>query len=156
VIWDPNWFMPAQAYGFTCSVCSLTWVLQSTDTAHQEDDIYDARYAVGERMGYPDCVNQTYGCMSDQCVIDTLASYGLVARQAYVTFDQAYAIARTCTGTINPQGMYHFMALRGANPDGTIGVANSAPNYCGVDQVLTRERFNALGPVSVIYVESRA
>jgi hypothetical protein len=94
VIWDPNWFMPAQAYSFTCSVCSLTWVLQATDTAHQEDDIYDARYAVGERMGYPDCVNQTYGCMSDQCVIDTLASYSLVARQAYVTFDVSRADPR--------------------------------------------------------------
>ena len=94
--------------------------------------------------------------MSDQCVIDVLASYGLVARQAYVTFDQAYAIARTNTGTINPQGQYHFMALRAANLDGTIGVANSAQGYMGVYDSLSRSQFNALGPVSVIYVESRA
>jgi len=155
VSWDPNWFMPAQAYSWTCSVCSTTWVLQATATAYQDADIYDARYAVGERMGYPSCVNQTYGCMSSQCVIDTLASYGLVAREVHCTFDQAYAIARTNTGTINPQGMYHFMALRGTSgPD--ILVANSARAYMGVYDTLSRDQFNALGPVSIIYVESRA
>jgi len=148
--------MPAQAYSWTCSVCSTTWVLQATATAFQDADIYDARYAVGEEMGYPSCVNETYGCMSQECVVDELAAHGLIARQAWCTFDQAYAIARTNTGTINPQGMYHFMAIRGANPDGSIAVANSAPGYCGVYDSLTRERFNALGPVSVIYVESRA
>jgi hypothetical protein len=147
--------MPAQAYNWTCSVCSATWVLQATGTAYQESDIYDARYAVGERMGYPSCVNPTYGCMSDQCVIDTLASYGLVVRQAYVTFDEAFAIARVYTGTINPQGMYHFMALRGTSGS-DLAVANSAEGYMGVYSTLSRSQFNALGPVSVIYVESRA
>jgi hypothetical protein len=93
--------------------------------------------------------------MSDQCVVDVLAGYGLSGKQAYVTFDQAYAIAREYTGTINPAAMYHFMAIRGVyGPD--LYVANSAPGYMGVDQILTRERFNALGPVSVIYIEGRA
>jgi hypothetical protein len=147
--------MPNQAYNWTCSVCSATWVLQATDTAYQEDDIYDARYAVGERMGYPSCVNPTYGCMSQQCVIDVFASYGLVARQEWCNFDQAYAIARTNTGVINPTSMYHFMGIRGVS-GADIWVANSAPSYDGVWDNLSRERFNALGPVSLIYVESRA
>ena len=147
--------MPVQAYSWTCSVCSACWVLQSTDTAYQEDDIYDARYAVGARMGYPSCVNETYGCMSQQCVIDCLASYGLVAKQAYVTFDQAYAIAQTNTGVINPVGMYHFMGIRGVSGS-DIWVANSAPGYDGVFDNLSRERFNALGPVSLIWVEGRS
>src|SRR6266576_4575371 len=147
--------MPGQAYSWTCSVCSTTWVLQATGTAYQESDIYDARYAVGERMGYPSCVNSTYGCMSDQCIIDTLASYGLVARQAYVTFDQAFAIARTNTGTINPQGQYHFMGIRGTS-GADISVANSAEGYMGVFSTLSRDQFNVLGPVSIIWVESRS
>jgi hypothetical protein len=155
VTWDPNWFMPGQAHSWTCSVCSCTWVVQATDTAHQQDDIYDARYAVGVEMGYPSCVNETYGSMSPQCVIDTLGAYGLVARQVWATFDQAYAIARTNTGTINPTGQYHYMALRGTSGS-DIWVANSAPGYMGVWDTLSRSQFNALGPVSVIYVESRA
>jgi len=155
VTWDPNWFMPAQAYSWTCSVCSTTWVLQATATAYQDADIYDARYAVGTEMGYPGCVNEVYGCMSPQCVVDELGAHGLIARQVWPTFDQAYAIARTNTGTINPTGQYHYMAIRGTSgPD--LWVANSAPGYMGVGDTLSRDQFNALGPVSVIYVESRA
>ncbi len=146
--------MPGQAHSWTCSVCSATWVLQATATAYQDSDIYDARYAVGTEMGYPSCVNETYGCMSQQCVIDELARHGLAATQAWVTFDQAYAIARTNTGVINPQGMYHFMAIRGIS-GADIWVANSAPSYDGVWDNLTRERFNALGPVSCIFVTGR-
>jgi len=147
--------MPAQAYSWTCSVCSTTWVLQATATAYQDADIYDARYAVGTEMGYPGCVNEVYGCMSPQCVVDELGAHGLIARQVWPTFDQAYAIARTNTGTINPTGQYHYMAIRGTSgPD--LWVANSAPGYMGVGDTLSRDQFNALGPVSVIYVESRA
>ena len=156
MIWDPNWFMPNQAYSWTCSVCSTCWVLQATDTAYQDADIYDARYAVGQEMGYPACVNETYGCMSPQCVIDELGAHGLIARQVWPTFDQAYAIARTNTGTINPAGMYHFMGIRGISGS-DIWVANSAtPGYMGVYDTLSRSQFNALGPVSVIYVEGRS
>src|SRR5262252_9445315 len=147
--------MPRQSYDWTCSICSITWVLQATGTDYVDWDIYDARYAVGERMGYPQCVNPTYGCMSNECVIDTLASYGLIARQTYATFDQAYAIARTNTGTINPQGMYHFCAIRGVS-GADIAIANSAPGYGGVYSTLSRAQFNAYGPVSVIMIESRA
>lgn len=93
--------MPGQAHDWTCSVCSTTWVLQSTGTAYVDSDIYDARYAVGERMGHPSCVNSTYGCMSSQCVIDCLASYGLKCEAPFVTFDQAWAIMNQTTGLIN-------------------------------------------------------
>ena len=105
-------------------------------------------------MGVPSCVNPTYGCMSDTCIIDALASYGLKARQMYVTFDQAYSIARTNTGTINPQGMYHFCALRGVSGS-DLWIANSAEGYLGVYSTLSRAQFNAYGPVSVIMIESR-
>jgi hypothetical protein len=147
--------MPSQAYNWTCSVCSTTWVLQATDTAFQDSDIYDARYAVGEEMGVPSCVNSTYGCMNPQCVIDELGAHGLIARQVWATFDQAYAIAREYTGTINPTGQYHYMAIRGIS-GADIAVANSALGYMGVGSTLSRAQFNALGPVSLVYVESRA
>jgi hypothetical protein len=146
--------MPTQAYNWTCSVASTAWVLQASATAYQDWDIYDARYAVGEVMGYPSCVNPTYGCMSAQCVIDTFAHYGLKAVQAWVTFDQAYAIARTNTGVLNGMAWYHFVGIR-ATSGSDIAIANSAPGYKGVDSILTRAQFNSLGPFQAIYVESR-
>lgn len=143
--------MAAQAYDWTCSICSVTWVLQSTGRAYNGLNVYDARYDVGIRMGYPNCVNPTYGCMSTDCVLDVLESYGLKVENKHVTFDQAYTICAEHTGTINPQGMYHFMAIRGINGP-NIWVANSAPGYRGVWDILTREQFNALGPVEIVAV----
>ena len=28
--WDPNTYMPPQAYGWSCSACALAWVLRAT------------------------------------------------------------------------------------------------------------------------------
>ena len=144
--------MAAQVYEWTCSVCSLTWVLQSTGTAYVGVDVYDARAQAGVELGYPSCVNETYGLMSAACLIEAFAKFGLSARQAWVTFDQAYAIAQQTTGCINPIGMYHFMGIRGVD-QGAIAVANSAQGYMGVWSTLDRATFNALGPVQVIYLE---
>jgi len=147
--------MIAQAYNWTCSVCSITWCLQSTHTIDPYKDVYDARYDVGSIMGYPNCVNPTYGCMSSDCVADTFASFGYITKRITTTFDGAYAICREFTGTINPQGMYHFMGIRGVI-DNDIWVANSAQGYRGVYDRLSRSQYNNLGPVEVIYLESHS
>jgi hypothetical protein len=143
--------MLPQLYEWTCSVCSATWVLQSIGIIDPNIDQYAARDEVAQRMGVPNCVNPTYGCMSTQCVKDLFESYGLYSQSAYVTFDQAYAIMSHTTGTINPQGMYHFMAIRGVD-GGNLWVANSAPGYRGVYDALSRSQFNSLGPVELVYI----
>jgi len=104
-------------------------------------------------IGYPDCVNETYGLMSAQCMIDAFDKQGIIAKQAWVTFEQAYSLCRLYTGVINPIGQYHFMGIRGVENQ-SIWVANSAQGYMGVWDNLDVERFNALGPVQVIYCES--
>jgi hypothetical protein len=104
-------------------------------------------------IGYPDCVNETYGLMSADCMIKAFEKEGLVAKQAWVTFEQAYSICQQYTGVINPIGQYHFMGIRGVESS-TIWVANSAQGYMGVWDNLDYERFIALGPVQVIYCES--
>jgi len=106
-------------------------------------------------IGYPNCVNETYGLMSADCLIQAFKQMGYVARQAWVTFDQAYAICSHTTGAINPVGMYHFMGIRGVDgiDVGSLWVANSALGYRGIWESLDRGQFNALGPVQLIYLE---
>jgi hypothetical protein len=104
-------------------------------------------------IGYPDCVNETYGLMSADCMIKAFEKEGIVAKQAWVTFEQAYSICQKYTGVINPIGQYHFMGIRGVEGS-TIWVANSAQGYMGVWDNLDYERFIGLGPVQVIYCES--
>ena len=138
--------MEPQALSWTCSIASFTWVINSTGT-----DPNLTRDRAAEIIGYPDCVNETYGCMSTQCLINAYAQFGLYAHQAWVTYDQAFAIMSQCTGQINPIGMYHYMAIRGAK-DGALWVANSAQGYMGVYDKLYREQFNDLGPVQLVYL----
>lgn len=140
--------MAPQEYNWTCSVCAYTWVIQATVT-----DTELTREQATSIIGYPECVNQTYGLMSAECMETAFTYYALNSKQAWVTFDEAYAIMRDTTGVINPMGMYHFMAMRGVDDNtGALWVANSAPGYCGVYDTLTREQFNSFGPVQVIYL----
>lgn len=110
---------------------------------------YDEGLAI---IGYPQCVNPTYGLMSADCMINAFAQVGLKSRQKWCTFDEAFAICRVTTGVINPIGMYHFVGIRGIS-DNSLWIANSAPGYDGVWDYLDRDTFNKLGPVQLIYLE---
>jgi hypothetical protein len=143
--------MQPQAYEWTCSVASVTWVLQSMQAAYVDVDQYTAREQVLNTLGYPQCVNEVYGAMSSTCLQEGLSQYGLDSQQAWVTFDQAYAICSGTTGLINPVGMYHYMAIRGVSGD-SLWVANSAPGYYGVGDTLSRSQFNALSPVQIVAI----
>lgn len=138
--------MDPQLYEWTCSVCSYTWVINSSNTDPDLD-----RETAGEIIGYPGCVNETYGLMSAQCMIDAFAHYGLKAKHGYYTFGEAYSICTAHTGVINPIGMYHFMAIRGVQ-GGNIWVANSAPGYCGIWDHLGEYDYETLGPVQLIWI----
>ncbi|HEY7419298.1 MAG TPA: hypothetical protein VH593_29210 [Ktedonobacteraceae bacterium] len=141
--------MAPQQYSWTCSVASFTWVINSTGV-----DPNLTRDQALQLIGYPNCVNETYGLMSSDCLVAAYNYYGLDARVEWVTYDQAYSIMSGHTGQINPLGMYHFMAIRGVdgyNP-GDLWVANSAQGYMGVWDSLNRSQFNALGPVKIIYL----
>jgi len=139
--------MEQQYYSWTCSVCSFAWTLGATGQPIGREE-------AGQIIGYPNCVNETYGLMSADCLINAYASQGYIAKQAWVTFEQAYSICQHYTGVINPIGMYHFMGIRGVE-GGSIWVANSAPGYMGIYDNMDAGSFNALGPCQVIYLESR-
>jgi hypothetical protein len=139
--------MAPQVYDWTCSVCSFTWVLNAMGVPMDREE-------AAQIIGYPNCVNETYGLMSADCLITAFANQGFTARQAWVTYDQAYAVMSGTTGCINPVGMYHFMGCRGTDgaEAGSLWVANSAPGYRGVYDNLDRNTFNAFGPVQLIYL----
>lgn len=138
--------MDPQVYNWTCSICSFTWVVNSTGV---DPDL--TREMATQLIGYPNCVNETYGLMSSDCLIRAFANVGLTAKQGYYTYSEAYSICTAHTGVINPLGMYHFMAIRGVR-NGNIWVANSAQGYRGVHDDLTAEQFNSLGPTQLIWI----
>ena len=137
--------MAPQQRSWTCGICAYQWVLEATGTASID------RVQAANIIGYPDCVNETYGLMNVQCLIDAFLEQGLVATQSWVTWAEAFSICDQHTGCINPVGMYHFMGIRGTTGN-RLWVANSAPGYKGIWDTITRDQFYQLGPVQLIYL----
>ena len=126
---------------------SFRWVVQATMT--DSEMTYDEALGI---IGYPQCVNPTYGLMSADCMINAFASVGLRSVQKWVSFGEAYSIMEQATGVINPIGMYHFMGMRGVR-NGNLWVANSAPGYRSIYDDLDNSAFNSFSPVQIIYLE---
>jgi hypothetical protein len=146
--YQPSTDMPPQVYDWTCSACSLDWVLRATGVAPE----HTREQAINE-IGYPDQINPTYGLMdgSGSALRRVFADYGLETRQAWLTFDQVWAGANQTTGQMAGGVWYHWVALRGTRGS-DLWIANSAPGYKGVWDILTREQFATLGPFSVVYL----
>src|SRR5215471_18691977 len=153
VVWDAWASMPGQLYDWTCSACSLEWVKRATGV-FPTDDIYGSRETTVYEIGYPDNINAQYGLMDGsgaelQRVLKDI--YGLDSGQGWLDFDTTYDLARETTGMLSGQAWYHWVAIRGVQGQ-NLWIANSAPNYMGVTDVLSRSDFSRLGPFSVVYL----
>ena len=140
--------MAVQVAAWTCSACALDWVLRATaiDPASTPDQ------AVGQ-IGYPENINETYGLMDGggAALRDVYASYGVATEQGWLGFDAVYELAQQTTGQLSGVAWYHWVALRGVQgPD--LWIANSAPGYRGVYDLLSRADFARLGGFSVVWL----
>jgi len=144
--WTQTVPMAPQFYSWTCSVCSLDWVLQAAGLAAASD-----RYGVGQQIGYPENVNGTYGLMdaTGSELQAVLNDYGQSSESARLGFDQVYARVQETTGCMSGGAWYHWVALRGTDDD-ALWIANSAPGYKGVYDRLSRADFERLGPFNVV------
>jgi hypothetical protein len=104
-------------------------------------------------IGYPNNINSTYGLMdgSGAQLQRVLGDYGLGSEQGWLDFDAVYEIAQSTTGMMSGAAYYHWVALRGVQ-GANLWIANSAPGYCGIWDVLSRADFNRLGAFSVVSV----
>lgn len=139
--------MAPQFYDWTCAACSLDWLL--TATWKRASD----RYLTTMEIGYTENINPMYGLMdgSGAELQRVLADYGLRSEQSWLDFDTVYAIASGTTGMMSGQGWYHWVALRGVSGN-DLWIANSAPGYRGIYDILTREDFDRLGGFSVVWI----
>ena len=139
--------MAPQYYDWTCSCCSLDWVLEATGCRGSD------RYLTTMEIGYTQNVNPQYGLMdgSGAELQRVLGDYGLPSQQDYLGFDAVHELAGWTTGMMSGQNWYHWVALRGQS-GGNLWIANSAPGYKGVWDILSRDDFNRLGGFSVVWL----
>lgn len=140
--------MPPQTYAWTCSSCALDWVLRATSA-----DPNHGRAETVAEIGYTENINPTYGLMngSGAELQRVLTEHGLDSEQGWLDFDTVYALAQDTTGMMSGGAWYHWCAIRGTQGN-NLWIANSAPGYMGIWDVLSRADFNRLGPFSVVYL----
>jgi hypothetical protein len=145
--------MPGQLYDWTCSACALEFVLRATGLDPGSGDIYANRERTAYQIGYPDNINPAWGLTdgSGRALQDVLATYGQRSEQSWLDFDTVYQLATSTTGMMSGAEWYHWVALRGVSGD-NLWIANSAPGYRGIWDVLTCEDFNRLGGFSVVWL----
>lgn len=117
------------------------------------DDIYASREATVYEIGYPNNINSTYGLMdaSGSALMAVLEGYGQESSQSWLDFDTTYELAQGTAGMMSGAAWYHWVGLRGIQ-GANLWVANSAPGYKGVYDVLSRDDFNRLGGFSVVWL----
>jgi hypothetical protein len=140
--------MPPQSYSWTCSACSLDWVMRATDIVPE----YTRPRAVQE-IGYPEQINEQVGLTNangpGQALMDVLETYGQASRQGWLGFDDVYDQAQVTTGMMSGSVWNHWVAIRGVQGN-NLWIANSACGYKGVWEVLSPADFARLGPFNVI------
>ena len=148
--YNPHTEQPPQYYDWTCSACSLDWVLRATVAPDHTRD-----QAVAE-IGYAHNINETYGLMNGTGaeLRRVLSDYGIPSQQAWLSFDYVYALAGYTPGMMSGGSWYHWVGIRGRQ-GADIWIANSAPGYMGVWDILSRADFNRLGPFSVVLLDRR-
>jgi hypothetical protein len=144
--------MPGQLADWSCSACSLEWVMRATALIYPSD-IYASREERVYEIGYPDQINPQYGLMSSdgRALRDVLSGYGQPTEQGWLDFDTMYALATQTTGMISGANWYHWTSIRGVQGD-TIWIANSAPGYMSVWNNLSRSDWSRLGGFSCVWL----
>lgn len=115
---------------------------------------YDRPRAV-EEIGYPENINERWGLTNvngpGQALIDVYSRYGQPTSQGWLSFDEAYKVAEQSTGQLAGTRWIHWVALRGVQGR-NIWIANSAPGYKGIWDVLSRDDYERLGPFNVVWL----
>jgi hypothetical protein len=146
--YNPNTDMPRQAASWSCSACALAWVLRATGL---DPNCYEQCGI--DHIGYPTNINSTYGLMdgSGSQLQRVLGEYGQTSEHSWLSFDSAYSIYSQAPGCMSGTQWYHWVGVRGVS-DGNLWIANSAPGYQGVYDILSRSDWNRLGGFSCIWL----
>lgn len=140
--------MPVQSASWTCSACSLAWIIRATGA----NENYWEWDAVND-IGTPQNINSTYGLMdsSGSALRTVLRKYGFATDQGWLTYQQVFSLAGNYVICMSGGAWYHWVSVRGRN-GANLWIANSAPGYKGVYDILSETDFQRLGPFSVVWV----
>lgn len=148
MIYDPTIPAERQVQSWSCSVRTATFMLRSLgidmDASRLEDVLV------------PDYVTPELGLLQGDGagLAAVLADQsGCPTGHRWVDWAWLQAHAGTEPVGIGSGTLYHWTAVRGLNDDGTIALANPAPGYGGLGDVMTEAQFNHWAPWAGVWIE---
>ncbi len=151
---DWNWraAVELQDYPWDCAAASTAWALQAAGLPYTEQDVITG-------LG-PTRISPTYGLLdaSGAGLVEWLAEIGVVAQNnAQASWPNLVDSAGFQPMVIGGRSWYHWVGLRMGGPCsvgvdiGALALANPAPGWMGVDQILYVGDFDRLGAFSAVW-----
>lgn len=151
---DWNWRYPlnVQDYPWDCSAASLAWALSAYGFPISEQEVI---LGLG-----PERISATYGLLdaSGTGLVSYLAEIGIPAsNNPDASWDDLMAAAGFQPMVIGGRGWCHWSGVRmgstaaGIQTPNMLALANPAPGYMGVEQLLYWTDFGELGPFSAVW-----
>lgn len=151
---DWNWRLPVelQDVPWDCAAASLTWCLNASGYPLTEADVVTG-------LG-PSRISPAYGLLdaSGAGIVSYLAELGIpAANNPDASFEDVCAAAGFQPMLIGGRAWGHWVGVRiSDNPSATdlalfLALANPAPGWMGIDQVLGMADFDRLGPFSAVW-----
>jgi hypothetical protein len=140
--------MYPQTLSWSCSACALAWLNRALGIDHATDESSAIEY-----IGSPEHINATYGLMdgSGGRLVQCLREQGAPAFNGWLSWLDTYDLATRWPLLIGGVNWNHWVGVRYGD-SGTLKLANSAPGWGGVDQVLEEEDWHIFGPFAVVPV----
>lgn len=151
---DWDWRLPVelQDVPWDCSCASISWALRTVEHEWSEPEVVASMY--------PDYVNEQYGLLdaSGAGIVEWLAGVGVTAEHnPQASWDEVVAAAGYQPMVIGGRAWCHWVGVRVTNarlygpPPELLALANPAPGWMGVGQVMTQEQFAQLGSFSAVW-----
>lgn len=151
---DWNWRHPVelQDVPWDCAAASLAWCLQACGRPYTEAEVVAG-------LG-PTRISPAYGLLdaSGAGIVDWLATIGIAAENdASATYSDIAGAAGHQPMLIGGRAWYHWSGVRLSNwmyqyrTLDAAALANPAPGWMGVEQILYQTDFEALGPFSAVW-----
>lgn len=152
-----NWKHPVelQDVPWDCAAASLSWCLQSIGRSETEADVVAG-------LG-PTRINAAYGLLdaSGAGLVSYLAELGISAENnPSASFDDVLAAAGYQPMLMGGREWCHWVGVRIGSPlfpsanAQMLALANPAPGWMGINQLLTRYDFGQLGGFSAVWFTS--
>lgn len=145
--YNPDQPPERQVQPWSCSIRTATWMLRSlgidTDAARMQD------------LMVPDYVTPELGLLQgDGTGMAQLfrEHFGLIAEAGWTNWADLCERAGTEPIGLGSGSLYHWVAVRRLNADGTLALSNPAPGYQGLYDTMTEAQFNQWAPWARVYI----